>query len=136
MNLVVSNEVLEHVAQPMHGLSEMHRVLAPGGVLLMTIPFCVFHDKNVERARMENGRVVHIMPPMYHDNPIDPKGSLVFTDSGWEVLDQMRAVGFTDVELLLYWSMVYGHLGGPLPLFRATRPVRSQAQTFKSRSES
>jgi SAM-dependent methyltransferase len=121
VNLVVSNEVLEHAPEPVVRLREMYRLLAPEGVLLMTIPFCVFHDKNVERARMENGRVVHVMPPVCRENPSEPDGSLVFTDFGWEVLDQIRAVGFTEVEVLLYWSMVYGHLGGPLPLFRGRR---------------
>ena len=121
VNILVSNDVLEHVARPMRCLSEMHRVLAVGGILLVTIPFCATHDENVERARIENGRVVHVLPPEYHGNPVDPKGSLVFTDFGWKVLDQMRTAGFDDVEVVLYWSLVYGHLGGPLPLFRARK---------------
>lgn len=91
----------------------------------MTIPFSVFHDKNVKRARVENGRTVYVMPPVYHDNPNDREGSLVFTDFGWEVLDQMKAVDFENVEVLLCWSMVYGHLGGPLPLFRAKKSPTS-----------
>ena len=36
---VVSNEVFEHVFNPDVFLSEIHRVLRPGGTLLMTVPF-------------------------------------------------------------------------------------------------
>jgi len=123
VNIIVSNDVLEHIPMPLRALRQMHRVLHNDGILLMTIPFCATHDKNVQRARIENGQVVHVLPPVYHGNPINPQGSLVFTDFGWEVLDDMRAEGFVDVQVVLFWSMVYGHLGGPLPLFRARKTV-------------
>jgi SAM-dependent methyltransferase len=36
---VVCNQVLEHVFQPEQFLAEVHRVLKPGGKLLLTVPF-------------------------------------------------------------------------------------------------
>lgn len=36
---VLCNQVLEHVFEPAQFLGEIHRVLAPGGKLLLTIPF-------------------------------------------------------------------------------------------------
>ena len=57
-----------------------------------------------------------LLPPEYHGNPVDPKGSLVFYDHGWDILDRCRAAGFADVYLLCYWSLLYGYLGGGLQL--------------------
>jgi SAM-dependent methyltransferase len=39
LDLVVCTEVLEHVADPGQVLAELHRVLRPGGELLITVPF-------------------------------------------------------------------------------------------------
>jgi SAM-dependent methyltransferase len=37
-NLVMSNQVIEHVDEPMWACSEMYRVLAPGGILYLDCP--------------------------------------------------------------------------------------------------
>lgn len=39
MDAVLCNQVLEHVFNPEAFLSELHRVLRPGGVLILTVPF-------------------------------------------------------------------------------------------------
>ncbi|HLY96658.1 MAG TPA: class I SAM-dependent methyltransferase, partial [Sideroxyarcus sp.] len=36
---IICNQVLEHVFEPDRFLQEMHRVLKPGGQLLLTVPF-------------------------------------------------------------------------------------------------
>lgn len=38
-DFVLLTEVLEHVAEPQRALTELRRVLAPGGTLLLTVPF-------------------------------------------------------------------------------------------------
>jgi len=35
----------------------------------------------------------------------------VVTDFGWQILDHLRAAGFVDVSLDVYWDYQYGHLG-------------------------
>ena len=37
-NAVLANQVIEHVADPDHFISETHRILRPGGVLVLTTP--------------------------------------------------------------------------------------------------
>ena len=47
---VLLTEVLEHVAEPLVVLSELHRVLKPGGVLLLTAPMSSTHSKASSRT--------------------------------------------------------------------------------------
>lgn len=77
----------------------------------MTIPFYLDREQSVLRAGFENGKVVHHLPPVYHSSPISDDGSLVFTEIGWDFLEQIRSAGFADVKMNFYWSEVYGHLG-------------------------
>ncbi|MBT8228697.1 MAG: methyltransferase domain-containing protein, partial [Bacteroidia bacterium] len=37
-DIVVSSEVIEHVPDPLKAITEMHRVLKPGGILVLTTP--------------------------------------------------------------------------------------------------
>ena len=39
------------------------------------------------------------------------KGSLVFTDFGWDFLSDLKKAGFEEATLRFGWSEVYGHLG-------------------------
>jgi GT2 family glycosyltransferase/glycosyltransferase involved in cell wall biosynthesis/SAM-dependent methyltransferase len=110
-DLIVSNDVLEHVVNPAKALDEAYRVLRPGGKLLMTIPFYLDRDKCQRRADMVDGELVHILPAEYHGNPVSNDGSLVFTDFGWDFIQDIRNVGFHQVTLHFYWSEVYGYLG-------------------------
>ena len=110
-DLIISNDVLEHVVDPSQALREAYRVLGPRGVLLMTVPFHLDKEKSESRARIVSGKLQHILPPFFHGNPVSDDGSLVFTDFGWNLLRDIADVGFTNAKLCFYWSEVYGHLG-------------------------
>jgi SAM-dependent methyltransferase len=122
LGAVVSNDVFEHVPDIDRCLAECFRVLRPGGRLYFSIPF-LGTETTVQRAVVRDGEVVDLLPPQYHGNPLDPKGSLVFYDHGWDILDRCRAAGFADVYVLGYWSLVYAYLGNGLQfMFVAERP--------------
>jgi hypothetical protein len=87
------------------------RVLRPGGRLLLSIPFSPDRE-TVVRAELRDGEPVHRLEPVYHGNPLDQaKGSLVFYDHGWDVVDRLHAAGFAHACVVVYWSHLYGHLG-------------------------
>jgi len=120
-DLVVSNDVLEHVENYRQALNELCRVIRPRGELLMTVPFHLDRENNEKRAEIVHGRLNHILPPLYHGNPVSDKGSLVFTDFGWEFLQDIRNAGFKKTTLHFYWSEVYGHLGAGQHYICATK---------------
>ncbi|WP_152053726.1 class I SAM-dependent methyltransferase [Tautonia marina] len=115
-DVVVSNEVLEHVNDPFRCMQEMARILRPSGQAFLTIPFDVSRDHNRRRAEIRDGQLHHLEEPAYHGNPLSEEGSLVFTDFGWEALAQLREAGFADVGLHVHWSYELGHLG-PAPSY-------------------
>ena len=115
-DLVVSNDVYEHVPDVERALAECARVLRPAGHLLFSIPFHEGNDETRKRAELVDGEVVELLPAEYHGNPVSPSGSLVFYDQGWQILDACRAAGFRDAYLVGYWSALYGYLGGGLQI--------------------
>ena len=122
VDVIVSNDVFEHVNEPRRGLREMFRVLKPGGEMLLTVPFWHERERSVRRAERVGGELRHLLPPAYHGNPLSEEGSLVFHDFGWDFLEDLRRAGFEDVSLCWYWSYLYGHLGCPLHFFQGRRP--------------
>lgn len=121
-DFVISLEVFEHVPDFGRALSECHRVLRPGGSLLFSVPFRPEHPENLVRAIVdEQGGIRHLMEPEYHGDPLSTEGCLAFYHFGWELLDEVRAAGFAEVNGYSFWSRDFGYLGSPLILFLATR---------------
>ncbi|HSW36731.1 MAG TPA: methyltransferase domain-containing protein, partial [Candidatus Limnocylindrales bacterium] len=121
LDLIVSNDVFEHVPNPLKAFAECKRVLKSGAVMLTTIPFHSDSDISVTRVEMVNGHLKHILPPAYHGNPVSAAGSLVFTDFAWDILECMHSAGFSDVCVEIYDSAEFGHPGGGQIVFRSTK---------------
>jgi SAM-dependent methyltransferase len=114
-DMVISNDVYEHVPNIQLALGEACRVLRPGGILLATIPFW-YGQETQQRARLVDGVVEHLAKPEFHGNPLSEQGSLVFYVFGWDLLDMCRAAGFVDVKFCCTHSFFHGYLGEDLGL--------------------
>jgi len=123
-DLIVSLDVLEHVPDAEAAFHECFRTLAPGGVLLFTAPFSSSSPTEITRAILrEDGAIEHLMEPEYHGNPVDPEnGALCFRYFGWDMLEQLKRVGFEEAEAICYWSRNLAYLGGEQFAFVARKP--------------
>jgi SAM-dependent methyltransferase len=111
-DFVLSFDVLEHIPDPEEGVREIFRVLAPGGKVMLSVPFLIWEQSTQTRAVIAaDGSIRHVLTPQYHGDPLSLEGCLCFQDFGWELLDQMRAAGFVNVQMLLYWSDELGYYG-------------------------
>ena len=119
---ILSFDVLEHVGDEHQALREFFRTLRPEGYLLLTAPFSVDHHEYQVRAVMDGrGMVTHLMEPEYHGNPVNKAGSLAFRTFGWRLLDDLRSVGFTQPEVVTYWSRQLRYYGDPQVLLIAQK---------------
>jgi SAM-dependent methyltransferase len=113
VDVVVSNDVLEHVPEPERAVAEMRRVLRPGGTALCTFPFLDQAETRVRARRRPGGGIEHLWPESWHGNPVSAKGSLVYREFGWDVLETFRSRGFESVHMLACWNLEELHVGGP-----------------------
>ncbi len=90
---VVNSDVLEHVADLDRALSEIRRVLKPGGYHVFTVPADPGLPRTVERARVVDGRVEHLLEPRMHGDTVRAGGVLAFRDFGRDVLDYVSRDG-------------------------------------------
>jgi len=82
-DLMITQDVMEHIPDPDRAFQEIARVLKPGGAHIFTVPLVRKGEPSRRRAVFHpDGQIEHILPPEYHGNPVDGSGSLLVMDWG------------------------------------------------------
>lgn len=97
-DVVVTEDVLEHVRRPEIAFAEIHRVLRPGGVHVFTIPYTV-DRRTLTRVDTTGDEDVVLMEPEWHGDAIRGR-ILAYRTFGYDVLDELQHHGF-ETELRL-----------------------------------
>lgn len=85
-DLFITQDVMEHVFDPAAAFREIARVLKPGGAHIFTAPLVNKAKPTEKRAELSAaGEIIHHFAPEYHGNPVDPKGSLVTMNWGYDI---------------------------------------------------
>jgi len=101
-DLVVTQDVMEHVLNPTRAFAEVARILKPGGSHIFTVPLVNKAQPSEVRAKRDsNGSIVYLQPAEYHENPVSSEGSLVSMYWGYDICEFIfKASG-------LYTTIVY-----------------------------
>ena len=91
-DLVITEDVLEHVPEPKQAFAEIRRILKPGGFHISTIPVEWDKEESFPRAKIINGELVHLTEPEYHGDPFRAEGILAFTTYGRDILEQYCSI--------------------------------------------
>jgi 2-polyprenyl-3-methyl-5-hydroxy-6-metoxy-1,4-benzoquinol methylase/glycosyltransferase involved in cell wall biosynthesis len=92
-DLVITQDVFEHIREPQKAFLEIRRVLKPGGFHIFTVPY---HEgrQTAGRIVIENEKEIQKYPPVYHDDRLREQGALVFTDFGSDLSALLEKAGF------------------------------------------
>lgn len=113
-DLLVTLEVLEHIPDYKKAVKEIFRVMKPGGSVIITVPFLIKQQDTRIRATLNSkGEIEHILPPEYHGDPVNPEGGILcFQHFGWDLIDELKQSGFSEVRMACAWSLKHGIIGG------------------------
>jgi len=85
-DLVITQDVMEHVFNPAKAFSEIARTLKKGGAHVFTVPLVNKHRASeVWAVKGENNQPVFLKTPEWHGNPINAKGSPVTMHWGYDI---------------------------------------------------
>ncbi len=92
-DLVITQDVLEHVREPSRALSEIHRVLKNGGYHVFTGPVNMSRAETIPLVDVSSGEDRLLGPPVYHLDSIRLKGTLTYNDFGTDLLKTIDSQG-------------------------------------------
>lgn len=95
-DLVITQDVLEHIFNPDDAFREIARTLKPGGAHIATTPMVRGAKPTIVCAELRpDGTIHHIQLPEFHGNPVDEAGSLVTFWWGYDLAHRIdRAAPF------------------------------------------
>jgi SAM-dependent methyltransferase len=105
LEYVLTLDTLENSPDYQRALKEFFRCLAPGGVLLIGTALRDSYEHEVRTERRGGAKIEYL-----HDSETSPSH---FRHFGWRLLDELRDIGFCDVEVLFYWSEQFRYFGDP-----------------------
>lgn len=119
-DIIITEDVLEHIPRPQQALNEISRVLKPGGFHLFTVPYDPEGPMRT-RAIEVDGVAVHHEEPAYHFDPDTRSPILVFTDfgQGFDLMFQRAGMSF---EVLPALAPMHRELLGSRPVYLSVKP--------------
>lgn len=87
-DLILTQDVFEHLYNPEKAFKAISRVLKKGGYHIFTLPLINHFNKTQKNAVIkENGEIEFLIKEEYHGNPVDQKGSAVTYHWGSDIVD-------------------------------------------------
>lgn len=121
-DIVITQDVMEHVNDPEKVLAEVARTLKPGGAYLFTTPTYKNLVTSERRALYKpDGSVEYIAEAEYHGNPIDNAGSLVTFHFGYDFAQRAAECSAMDIETTRFYDRHHGIIGEFTEVYRLVK---------------
>ena len=94
-DLVLHSDTIEHAPDVDRALSELLRILKPGGATIFSTPIVRDGRATVVRAILDQGEIKHLLPPSYHGGSYQATSEyLVCYEFGRDLLGKIEKAGF------------------------------------------
>lgn len=123
-DVVVTQDVLEHVNKPDAGTAEIARTLRRGGIHIFTTPTYRGLHKTERRAEyMPDGSVRHFAEPEYHGNPVGDGQALVTFHYAYDLPELIFAWSGLPTILMRFHRPDLGVIGPMTEVYISEKPV-------------
>jgi hypothetical protein len=108
-DIVITQDVFEHIYNPEKAFNEIARTLKKGGCHIFTVPLVNKHNPTeIWATKGANNETVFLKNPEYHNNPIDEKGSPVTMHWGYDIVGFIRDKSGLDTKIEYIDNLEYG----------------------------
>jgi SAM-dependent methyltransferase len=108
-DLVITQDVMEHLYEPGKAFAEIARTLKKGGAHIFTVPIINRHKPSeVWAIKGENNSPVFLRWPEWHGNPIDSKGSPVTMHWGFDIVSFIKEKSGLETTIEYLDNLDYG----------------------------
>jgi len=108
-DIVISQDVMEHIYNPENAFKEISRTLRRGGCYIFTVPIINKHNPTeVWAVKGKDDEPVFLKNPEYHSNPVDTKGSPVTMHWGFDIVDFIREKSLLETKIDYINNLDYG----------------------------
>jgi SAM-dependent methyltransferase len=117
-DLVVTQDVFEHIFDPARAFTEICRTLKIGGAHIFSVPIINrFQATEKWAEKDENGRVRFLKTPEVHENPVDKNGSPVTMHWGFDIVDFIKNTTRMETVIEDVYDLKYGLSARYLEIF-------------------
>jgi len=92
-DIVITEDVFEHIRNYKKGFNEIYRVLRKGGIHVFTIPF-LFNQETIVRVDTSTENDINLLPPEYHIDRIRGK-IIAYRTFGIDLFQILSDIGFS-----------------------------------------
>jgi hypothetical protein len=107
-DLVITQDVFEHLLRPDLAICEIARTLRFGGAHICTVPLVMKNKPSRRRARLSDGKIINELAPVYHGNPLSADGSLVTIDWGFDIANYLSRVSGLSTTIVFVDDLYLG----------------------------
>jgi SAM-dependent methyltransferase len=107
-DVIITEDVLEHVRHYEMAFKEIYRVLKPKGVHVFTVPIGLMQN-TVIRVDTSGTEDIFLMPPEYHGDSLRNEGILAYRNFGKDTPELLKEFGFeTSIETCANLAAKFG----------------------------